>query len=127
MLFYSESKLIFQIVVGGQYRIVEFSDSNVESRSCVFRTDNKDVIKAIRNHKFYRKGKIREQEEPKEPKKQVKKPVDEGMKEFSSYSHLKAYLRTAYKNDPAVKKIKTPEDVAKYAQGIGLSYRFVEV
>jgi hypothetical protein len=123
MLFYSESRLIFQVVISGQYRIVEFSETGVNRKVSTFQTNDKMVIDAIKKHKFYRQGKIRAEEEPEveEPKE---KPSD--AMEFGSYSQLKSYLRKTFKDDPQASKIKTPKEVAEFAESKGVRYRFVE-
>jgi len=125
MLFYSNSRLIFQIVLNGQYRLVEFSEAGANSRCSTFRTREKSVIDAIRRHKFFRQGKIREEnDEP--PVKEVEKKKPEVILEFASYSQLKSYLRKNFKGDPKAAKLKTPQDAAKFAKENGVEYRFVE-
>lgn len=123
MLFYSESRLIFQVVVGGQYRIVEFSETGVNHKVSTFQTNDTTIIDAIKKHKFFRQGKIRAEEEPvvEEPKEE---PDD--VMEFGSYSQLKSYLRKTYKDDPQSAKIKSLKDVTKFAESKGVKYRFVE-
>ena len=114
---------MFQIVLGGQYRLVEFSETGVNSRCSTFRTFEQPVIDAIRRHKFFRQGKIRAREDA--PVAEVK-PEPESVLEFGSYSQLKSYLRKTFKDDPKSAKIKTQKDVAKYAAEKGVEYRFVE-
>ena len=122
MLFTSESRMVFQVLIGGQYRVVEFSEQGNTGMSSTFRTDNEDVIAAIRKHRYYLQGKIREHADPK-PKEKPK--VVEAL-EISSYSQLKSYLRKTFKDDKRATKIKTPEQVAAFAKEKGVVYRFVE-
>lgn len=120
MLFFSDSRLIFQIVVGGRFRLVEFSETGVNHCS-TFQTSDEAVIEAIHKHKFFRMGKIRESAEPKVEEPKVR---DEALMEFGSYSQLKSYLRKTFKDDSRSSKIKTPKDVAAFAAEKGVVYRF---
>ena len=125
MLFFSESKLVFQVVIGGRYCIVEFSDSAANHRLSTFQSKDENVIDAIRRHKFFRQGKIWCKEEPVvvEPPKEEQ---PEQVLEFGSYSQLKSYLRKTFKGDPAASKLKTPAEVSKFAREKGVNYRFTE-
>ena len=147
MVFVSDSMLVFQIHVGGVNKVVEFSERSIDGLSC-FRTDKEDVAEAIRRHKFFRIGKIRECGDNPTSKPFGKsqgtvaaKPAenaagtaaeesagnaDDSVMEFTGFSQLKSYLRKTYKDDPAAKTLKTPKSVSEFAKAKGLSYRFIE-
>ncbi len=122
---------MFQIVVDGSYRLVEFSEPGILGAS-TFRTTDERVISAIKRHKFFRQGKIWMDDDGCDPVKtsqeeeKRKKEKEEEVQDFKSYSHLKSYLKRTFKDDPGVKKIKTPEDVTRYAKQKGMSFRFVD-
>lgn len=142
MIFVSDSMLVFQVMVGNVNKVVEFSERSPEGLA-TFSCDQDDVIEAIRRHKFYRIGKIREYEtRGKNQAKAANMPAStpageatgteaaensgEQVMEFSGFSQLKSYLRKTYKDDPAAKTLKTPNSVSEFAKAKGLSYRFIE-
>ena len=125
MLFTATSRMVFQVLIGGQYRIVEFSEQGNSGMPSTYRTEDENVIAAIRKHRYYLQGKIREHASP-EAKRTEKKAVSEDVLDFSGYSQLKSYLKKTFKDDKRSAKIKTPEQVAAFAKEKGVRYRFVE-
>lgn len=115
--------MVFQVLIGGQYRIVEFSEQGNSGMPSTYRTDDENVIAAIRKHRYYLQGKIREHASPEAKRTET---VSEDVLDFSGYSQLKSYLKKTFKDDKRAQKIKTPEQVAAFAKEKGVSYRFVE-
>ena len=122
MLFTATSRMVFQVLIGGQYRIVEFSEQGNSGMPSTYRTEDENVIAAIRKHRYYLQGKIREHASPEAKRTET---VSEVL-DFSGYSQLKSYLKKTFKDDKRSAKIKTPEQVAAFAKEKGVSYRFVE-
>lgn len=118
---------MFQIVVDGSYWLVEFSEPGILGAS-TFRTTDEKVIAAIKRHKFFKLGKIwMEEDAPSKDEEQgAKSQEHEETMDFKSYSHLKSYLKRTFKDDPASKKIKTPEEVTQFAKSKGVSWRFID-
>ena len=132
MIFICDSRLIFKVKVRETEKLVVFSEPGL-GRS-TFETDDRDVVDAIRRHKFHRQGKIREM--GKEPAALVaeattttieqEQPSTESheLLEFASYSQLKVYLRKQFGIDAS--KLKTPPQVKKIAKEKGINFRFTE-
>ncbi len=138
MIFISDSMLVFQVMVGNVNKVVEFSERSPEGLA-TFSCDQDDVIEAIRRHKFYRIGKIREYEPrgknqakaaaipaAKATEAETAENSGEQVMEFSGFSQLKSYLRKTFKDDPKTKTLKTPKQTADYAASKGITYRFTE-
>lgn len=130
--------LVFQVMVGNVNKVVEFSERSPEGLA-TFSCDQDDVIEAIRRHKFYRIGKIREYETrgknqakaaaipaAKATEAETAENSGEQVMEFSGFSQLKSYLRKTFKDDPKTKTLKTPKQTADYASSKGITYRFTE-
>lgn len=122
MLFISEHRLIFKVTISGTEKLVAFSEPNVNNTVTTFRTDDDAVIAAIRRHKFYRDGKIREKAEPKPVKAAKPKQAEKMM--FDSFTHLKNYLIKTY--NATAKEVKTPKQAEAFAKAHQLDYAFPE-
>ncbi len=150
MKFICESQLIFKVRVGGIEKVVRFSEPNSNNSTTVFMTQDKALIMAIRGHKFYKMGKIREVKQPGEvidhigaqvaktlfppksapitvPAKDipalVKQPEPPAkVMNFESFSQLKNYLKKTYGQEAA--NLKTAPQVAKFAKEKGIAYTY---
>ncbi len=122
MIFISESRLVFKVKVNGIDKVVNFSEQGATSSSSTYETDKPEVITAIRSHKFYRDGKIREIDQP---KPEVPVEVSDEILEFASFSQLKVYLKKNFGAD--AQNLKTPPQVKKFAREHGVNYRFSEL
>ena len=141
MIFISDSRLIFKVNVRGTDKLVVFSEPGV-GRS-TFESNDRDVVDAIRRHKFHRQGKIREMGAEPEPTVEASVATEQPetstdtsqellefgsysqeLLEFGSYSQLKQYLRKQFGID--ANQLKTPPQVKKVAREKGLNYRFTE-
>lgn len=123
MIFISESRLIFKVQVNGVDKLVAFSEPG--NGNSTFETNKREVAEAIRKHKFYRQGKIREFGSL--PDEAAPAPIvkdSEEILEFGSFSQLKSYLKKTFGDE--AKSIKTPAQVKKFASDKGVSYRFTE-
>ncbi len=131
MIFISDSRLIFKVNVRGTDKLVVFSEPGV-GRS-TFESNDRDVVDAIRRHKFHRQGKIREMGAEPEPtveasvateQPETSTDTSQELLEFASYSQLKQYLRKQFGVD--ANQLKTPNQAKKVAREKGLNYRFTE-
>lgn len=140
--------MIFKVRVGGTEKIVRFSEPNNNNSTTVFLTSDKALIAAIRGHKFYKQGKIREMREPGDaiddavqtaqaadkktrseaPARKavaavVKEPEEQsGVLNFESFSQLKNYLKKTYGQEAA--GLKNVAQVAKFAKDKGIAYTY---
>lgn len=121
MIFISDSRLVFKVNVNGVDKVVNFSEQGATSTASTFETEKKEVIAAIRSHKFYREGKIRELDMP---KPEAPAEVSDEILEFASFSQLKAYLKKTFGAE--AQQLKTPAQVKKFAIDNGVNYRFTE-
>ena len=148
MKFICESQLIFKVKVGGTEKIVRFSEPNSGNSTTVFVTSDKALMTAIRGHKFYKQGKIREMRQPGDviddavqtaqtSSKQVQAKAPERKAEaavvaqpeeqtsvlnFESFSQLKNYLKKTYGQEAA--GLKNVAQVAKFAKDKGIAYTY---
>lgn len=140
MLFTSEHQLIFKVRVGNTERLVRFSDPNANSTSSSFETTDKDVINAIRRHKFFQTGHIKaygkfpESSEPtsdavtineaeKTPKQKVwKTEQEQQILVFANFSQLKNYLKKEYKEE--TNGIRTQSQVEAFAREKGITFKY---
>lgn len=133
MLFSSEKQLIFKVRIGGTAeRLVVFGESHPGDPS-TFQTNDASVIAAIRRHRFYKDGKIRESGKEPEPisNEQATTPISneplkvnneesEAVLTFSNFSQAKSYFKKTYGVE--AKSLKTPHDVTSFAKSKGVVY-----
>lgn len=140
MLFSSEKQLIFKVRIGGTAeRLVVFGESHPGDPS-TFQTNDASVIAAIRRHRFYKDGKIRESGKEPEPIKHEELTINNGQAAtpinndplkvnneepetvltFSNFSQAKSYFKKTYGVE--AKSLKTPHDVTSFAKSKGVVY-----
>lgn len=132
MIFSSEKQLIFKVSIGeGAERLVVFGESHPGDPS-TFVTHDASVIGAIRRHRFYKQGKIREYgSEPAEAVAAAPTttntpqtaPEEKDVLRFSNFSQVKAHFKKTYGAE--AKALKTPAQVEAFAKRVGVVYEVV--
>jgi len=135
MQFVADSQFIFTIWAAGKQKLVGFGERNAAGVAS-FSTDDPIVAQAIRNTKYFKQGRIKENESQKEeaveaPVKVENQPTEvntdeteqeTGVKKFSSITFAKNYLAKEFGVDK--KTLKTPEQVIAAAEAHGVKIEF---